>query len=97
MLIDALRSRGVIGIDDGELVDMLSELGVDEGEEFAEDHDWSAEVAALRSEGLVEDVGCTWVRLSLTWWTAHVATRVNLNLHIARRVVEELAGAGDDS
>ena len=93
MLIDALREKGLLGIDEDEFVDVLSDLGIEEDEGFAETHDWAAEMRAARTDGLIDDLGCSWVRLSRKWWADHLDRLYALEGD-RRVIVDLLAGDG---
>lgn len=92
MLVDALRSKGLLGTDESDLLDALFDLGVEMGEEYAEDHNWSEELRSARADGFVDDLGCGWVRLSRIWWTATITAMVDRD---PGKIVDMLAGDGE--
>ncbi len=93
LLIDALKTYGVVGVDAEGLIDELPDLGVDEREEFAEEHDWSPELEEAREADDVEACGCDWVRLPLPWWAAELVREWGMPREQADAIVELLAGS----
>lgn len=69
-IIDALATAGVDGMDyddlDNVLEDTYPELGTFEADD-------SEEMAKLISDGIIEEVGCSWARLARPEWERRVA------------------------
>lgn len=93
LLLDYVGKHGVVGMDADIVVATMPDCGTDEGEEYAETHDWDTELEEAREAGQLEDVGCGWVRRPLAWWVAKTVTEYAVPEAQARRIVHMLAGS----
>jgi hypothetical protein len=79
-----LRAAGVDGIDEDVLAD---DLGIDDPEGAG----LTDLLRDLRAEGVVEGVGCSWIRISLDTWGKDIARALGID-DAAERVAATLRG-----
>lgn len=70
VIVDMLVAAGVDGMDFDQMDDIFDEMHPDLRQCSIED---ATDMAQLIREGIVEEIGCSWVRLSRSEWERHVA------------------------